>query len=109
MADATLTFPQTLVLRYAMLEPAERRLPQVADDYRLWFGKRLEGALAMFAGRYTCGDRFTAADIAIGYALDLTRAVGLWDALPAAARDYHALLAARDGYQRAKRAERPAD
>ena len=29
-SDATLTFPQTLVLRYTQLEPEERRNPQVA-------------------------------------------------------------------------------
>ena len=106
MADATLTFPQTLVLRYTQLEPAERRVPHVADDYRRWFLKRLEGALAMFGGSYSCGTRFTAADIAVGYALDLARAIGLWNDLPEAARKYHALLATRDGYRQAKQAER---
>jgi len=32
-SDATLTFPQTLVLRYSQLEPEEQRNPQVAGDY----------------------------------------------------------------------------
>jgi hypothetical protein len=36
-SDATLTFPQTLVLRYSQLEPEERRNPQVAGDYAKWF------------------------------------------------------------------------
>src|ERR1700686_3621479 len=36
-SDATLTFPQTLVLRYSQLEPEERRNPQVATDYAKWF------------------------------------------------------------------------
>ena len=31
-SDATLTFPQTLFLRYTRLEPEERRVPQVAED-----------------------------------------------------------------------------
>jgi glutathione S-transferase len=31
--EATLTFPQTLILRYARFEPPERRLPQAAEDY----------------------------------------------------------------------------
>jgi len=35
--EATLTFPQTLVLRYGRFEPAERRSPQVAEDYSKWF------------------------------------------------------------------------
>src|ERR1044072_1673619 len=36
-SDATLTFPQTLVLRYTQLEPEERRNQQVATDYAKWF------------------------------------------------------------------------
>lgn len=39
--EATLTFPQTLVLRYRHFEPEARRLPQVADDYARWFLARL--------------------------------------------------------------------
>ena len=39
-SDATLTFPQTLVLRYTRLEPEETRNPQVANDYRKWFAHR---------------------------------------------------------------------
>ena len=35
--EATLTFPQTIVLRYRRLEPEPRRLPQAADDYAQWF------------------------------------------------------------------------
>jgi glutathione S-transferase len=35
--EATLTFPQTLVLRYSRLEPNGRRNPQVVDDYTKWF------------------------------------------------------------------------
>ncbi len=37
MSDATLTFPQTLVLRYGRFEPAERQQPQVVADYTRWF------------------------------------------------------------------------
>ena len=39
-SDATLTFPQTLVLLYA-LEPEERRIPQVVEDYSIWYLSRL--------------------------------------------------------------------
>src|SRR6202049_2058904 len=45
-SDATLTFPQTLVLRYSRLEPEERRNPQVAGGY----GKRVFGRLGGVAG-----------------------------------------------------------
>lgn len=33
MSDATLTFPQTLVLRHTYFEPPDRLQPQVAADY----------------------------------------------------------------------------
>jgi len=45
-SDATLTFPQTLVLRYTQLEPEERRNPQVATDYAKWFLGRLRAVEA---------------------------------------------------------------
>src|ERR1700724_3715142 len=71
-SDATLTFPQTLVLRYSQLEPEERRNPQVATDYAKWFLGRLRAVEAATARAETlCADRFTAADIVIGYALRL--------------------------------------
>ena len=34
--EATLTFPQTIALRYGQLEAAERRLPQAVADYERW-------------------------------------------------------------------------
>ena len=39
--EATLTFPQTIFLRYSLLEPEERRQPIVANDYKRWFLARL--------------------------------------------------------------------
>ena len=63
-SDATLTFPQTLVLRYTQLEPEERRNPQVAGDYAKWFLGRLRAVEAATANTETlCAGRFTAADI----------------------------------------------
>src|SRR3546814_10709109 len=41
-SDATLTFPQTIVLRYTVLEPEERRLKQAVDEYTQWFFSRLK-------------------------------------------------------------------
>lgn len=59
--EATLTFPQTLVLRYARLEPEERRQPQVAEDYTRWFHARLKGLEAILeTSDYVAADRFTA-------------------------------------------------
>ena len=53
--EATLTFPQTLVLRYARFEPEARRIPQVAEDYSKWFLARLRGLEPHLASpRRTC-------------------------------------------------------
>ena len=68
--EATLTFPQTIVLRYERFEPQERRLPQAAQDYRRWFLGRLRTLEPLLAdAEGICGGRFTMADISIGYAL----------------------------------------
>ena len=77
-SDATLTFPQTLVLRYTRLEPEERRNPQVATDYRRWFAARMRCVEEATASRrYLCADRFTIADICVGYALVLAQSLGI--------------------------------
>ena len=39
--EATLTFPQTLILRYGRFEPPERQLAQAVEDYTRWFLSRL--------------------------------------------------------------------
>ncbi len=71
-SDATLTFPQTLFLRYEKMEPEERKQPQVASDYRKWFHARLRRLDKHMESReFLNDDRFTIADIAVGYALYL--------------------------------------
>ena len=80
-SDATLTFPQTLVLRYTRLEPEEKRNPQVANDYRKWFLGRLRSVESALADReYLCSNRFTIADIAIVYALVLAKSLDIDEA-----------------------------
>lgn len=77
-SDATLTFPQTLVLRYSRLEPEQRRRPQVVEDYSRWFLARLRAVeAAVSQADWLCAGRFTAADIAVGYALMLAANLGL--------------------------------
>jgi glutathione S-transferase len=77
-SDATLTFPQTLYLRYTRLEPEERRVPQVAEDYRKWFLGRLRLVEAAVADRdFLCCGRFTIADIVVGYGLHLATSLGI--------------------------------
>lgn len=104
--EATLTFPQTLVLRYAMFEPEARRLPQVADDYRQWYLARLRGLDAMLASAdYVAGDRFTAADISVGYALMLAEFVRIGDGGAPRIAAYWERLRNRPAFARAKAAQ----
>ncbi|MDO8321737.1 MAG: glutathione S-transferase [Phenylobacterium sp.] len=105
--EATLTFPQTLVLRYTRLEPQDRRNPQVADDYGRWFTARLKGLEPRLAanGGWYCAGRFTGADISVGYALLLAETLGLDARFSPAVADYWARLQTRDGFVRAKAAQ----
>jgi glutathione S-transferase len=100
--EATLTFPQTLVLRYRHFEPPERRLPQVADDYARWFLARLRSLTLVLADQeYLCAKRFTAADVSVGYALLLAQHLGLDERFEPTLQRYWLQLQRRDGYRRA--------
>lgn len=101
--EATLTFPQTLVLRYSYFEPEARRQPQVAQDYAKWFLARLKTLNARLADTpYLCGGRFTAADVSVGYALLLAQHLGLSAQFPDHVAAYWARLQQRPAYQRAQ-------
>jgi glutathione S-transferase len=104
--EATLTFPQTLVLRYSLLEPEGRRHPQVVEDYRRWFLARLRGIEAVLAEQpYLCGEAFTGADISVGFALLLAQTLGIEEAFTDPVRAYWDRLTAREGYRRARRVQ----
>ena len=101
-SDATLTFPQTIVLRYSQLEPEERRLPQAVEDYSIWYLARLRSVESALEDRdYLCAGRFTIADIAVHYALFLGRSLGLDARYKPNCRRYLERLMERDGFQRA--------
>ena len=88
--EATLTFPQTLVLRYRRLEPEARRLPQAADDYARWFASRLRHVDRALAGsEHLCAGRLPAADSAFTPAITA----------------YWARLSARPAFAAAKHAQ----
>ena len=101
-SDATLTFPQTIYLRYSRLEPQERRQPQVAQDYASWFIARLRMLDQHIETRqYLCDKRFTIADIAVGYALYLGELQGLSDKYTPQVKQYLQRLMARPAFIRA--------
>ncbi|MDI3510491.1 MAG: glutathione S-transferase family protein [Pseudomonadota bacterium] len=109
MSDATLTFPQTLVLRYTHFEPPERQQPQVASDYARWFLARLRAVgAAVQHNDYLCAGRFTAADVAVGYALLLARHLGLDTQFTPAVAAYWQRLQDRPAFLRALRVEQEA-
>ena len=109
MSDATLTFPQTLVLRYSHFEPPERLQPQVAQDYARWFLARLRALEASVEQQeWLCAGRFTAADAAVGYALMLAVHLRLAAQWGPATQAYWQRLQARPAFARALAAEHAA-
>jgi glutathione S-transferase len=103
--EATLTFPQTIYLRYAILETVERRQLSVAEDYKVWFLARLRLLdQALGDGRnYLVGRRFTMADISVGYAVFLATQIGLNSNLSNRSREWAQQLMSRSAFQAARR------
>ena len=115
-ADATITFPQTVYMRFCLFEK-DKGLQEAGHAYAKWFHKRLVKVEQRLEGReFLCADRFTVADICVGYALILAQSVGLDDGVPDSLKAYRARLTAREAYRRAfereeegrKALERPA-
>lgn len=103
--EATLTFPQTLVMRYRKFEPG--RADHVADDYARWFMSRLRHVdRALSDSAWLCAGRFTAADIAVGYALLLADYLELSARFSDNIADYWTRLRTRPAFQAAKRAQK---
>ncbi len=106
-SDATLTFPLTIVLRYTRLEPKERQLPQAVEDYKGFFmgrAKSIEEALS--DGRaWLVGDRFTVADICVGYAVHLSATFGFDAELGPLTQSWYARLKDRPGFKSARARE----
>ncbi len=101
-SDATLTFPQTLVLRYTILEPEEKRNPQVAEDYRKWFLARMRCVeTALQDKMYLCAERFTIADVTVAFAIHLALSLNIDEVLTPNVERYWSHISARPAYQAA--------
>ena len=75
-SDATLTFPQTVVLRYKLQEPGVA--DAAVEGYSRWFVSRLKLLEKTLDNReYLCSNRFTLADICVSYAINLAEALGI--------------------------------
>ena len=102
-SDATLTFPLTIVLRYTRLEPEERKLPQAVEDYKGFFiGRARSIEEALSDGRpWLVADRFTIADICVGYAVHLSAGFGFDTELGPLTQAWYARLKDRPAFHRA--------
>ena len=103
-SDATLTFPLAIMIRYTRVEAPERRLTQAVDDYKAFFGGRAKSIEAALGdGReWPVAERFTIADIGIGYAAFLATTLGADDVLGEATKAWLARCLARQGFVRAR-------
>jgi len=100
-SDATLTFPQTISMRYYYLEPTPEK-QAVADDYAKWYIARLRRLdRHLENNEYLVDGRFTIADIAIGYALYLGRALQLHERYQPQTARYLQRLMERPAFKRA--------
>jgi glutathione S-transferase len=100
-ADATLTFPQTLVMRYYYLEPSPEK-QAVGDDYAKWFIARLRRLDAHLEdNEFLVDGRFTVADIAVTYALYFARVLKLNERFKPQTTAYLERMMARPAFQRA--------
>ena len=79
-SDATLTFPQTVVLRYMFQEPGVA--DAAVEGYSRWFVSRLKLLEKSLEGKdFLCSNRFTLADICVSYAINLAGALDIKQAL----------------------------
>lgn len=101
-SDATLTFPQTIVMRYNNLEPEERQLHQAIKDYGKWYIARLRKLDAHLQDReFLCDNRFTIADISVTYALYFGELLGLSEYYSPQVIDYLSSMKQRPAFKRA--------
>jgi glutathione S-transferase len=100
--EASLSWPQGVALLYSQFMPPEKRVPHVASDMRkrtLRLVAEVERRLG--AQDFLVGNRFTMADISVGYAFAISDSIGLSDAIPPSVARYVARLRQRDAYLRA--------
>ena len=98
-SDATLTFPQTVVLRYKLQEPGVA--DAAVDGYSRWFVSRLKLLETTLEDReYLCSDRFTIADICVSYAIALADSLGIEQAFKPNIKRWTDMLFERAAYKK---------
>jgi len=99
-SDATLTFPQTVVLRYTLQEIGVA--DKAAEGYRRWFVARLKLLEQTLESReYLCSNRFTIADICVSYAIHLASNLEIHQALKPNIKRWSENLFEREAFKKA--------
>ena len=100
-SDATLTFPQTVVLRYKFQEPGVA--DAAIDGYSRWFVSRLKLLEESLNNKeYLCSNRFTIADICVSYAINLAKTLEIKQALKPNIRRWSDNLFSRPAFLKSK-------
>jgi glutathione S-transferase len=102
MGEAGMGGPVTTIVHARYIAPeAEKRNWSVLDAEEIFLrhcrfiGDHLQGK------SYLAGDRFTMADISVGYMVGVGQLLGLSDRMPANLLEYHKRLAERPAFERA--------
>ena len=100
-SDATLTFPQTVVLRYKLQEPGVA--DAAVEGYSRWFVSRCKLLETTLNDReYLCSNRFTIADICVSYAFVVAESLGIEQAFKPNIKGYTDMLFEREAFKRSK-------
>lgn len=102
--ETTLGWPQGMALFYGFFRPEAQRNTAVVTDMRDRLATMFADLDTMLGERaYIAADRFTMADVSIGYALKLSAFVGVaaYDATSERVKAYFDRLAERPAYRRA--------
>jgi glutathione S-transferase len=100
-ADATLTFPQTVVLRYKYQEPGVA--DAAIEGYSRWFVSRLKLLESELENKtYLCSNRFTIADICVSYAINLAGVLGIKEAFKPNITRWTSMLFEREAFIKSK-------
>jgi len=108
--EASLTYPLSLVIHYGphyqKIVPGSPQFPEVVDYYLDSFRTALGLVDTALTNReFLAGDRFTIADISVGYNFRLLDVIGLADEASPRLKDYWKRLSARPAYLRIAEAE----
>jgi glutathione S-transferase len=103
VGEATLAAPLTSLVRTRFMAPDDQKANWTAENTRAVFSDRVRLVADQLESRaYVAADRFTAADISVGYALGFGEGLGLAGGYTPSVADYWRRLQERPAYQRVK-------